>query len=105
MRGRDGAFSSRARRICCSLTHGALTPVDVVKTRLMTQVASEGVVLYKGAGDACVRILKEEGVGAFYKGIVPRVSYVAPLFGISATINTLTKRAFVQRKKSKLAQE
>jgi solute carrier family 25 S-adenosylmethionine transporter 26 len=43
----------------------ATTPLDVIKTRLMTQ-GSSGV--YKGVIDCALRIAREEGPRAFFKG-------------------------------------
>lgn len=50
------------------------TPVDVVKTRLMAQAggaASDGLPRYTGVLDAFMRIPKNEGLGALYKGFGP----------------------------------
>ena len=41
---------------------------------------------YKGIGDALVRISKEEGWRAFFKGASCRVLVIAPLFGIAQTV-------------------
>ncbi|GAB0498179.1 hypothetical protein MMPV_009520 [Pyropia vietnamensis] len=52
-------------------------PLDVVKTRLMTQIASSatgGTLRYRGVAHAAVTIAREEGVGAFARGLVPRVA-------------------------------
>ena len=64
-------------------------PMDVVKTRLMTQViknktvsvSGSSVVLkagngmkYRGVVQTLMTIAKEEGVGAFAKGIAPRIA-------------------------------
>jgi len=52
------------------------TPLDVVKTRLMTQSAGdEG--RYKGVVDTFRRILKEEGAAALFRGIGPRVMWIS----------------------------
>lgn len=53
-------------------------PFDVVKTRLQGSQAH----LYKSTGDCFVKILKEEGVAAFYKGMIPRLGRVVPGQGI-----------------------
>jgi hypothetical protein len=45
-------------------------PMDVVKTRLMTQ-SSTGQ--YKGLFDCLVTVAKDEGLTALFKGVVPRV--------------------------------
>ncbi|CAM9541992.1 unnamed protein product, partial [Chrysoparadoxa australica] len=50
------------------------TPLDVVKTRLMTQDAGT----YKGILDAIATISKQEGIGALYAaGMVPRATSIA----------------------------
>lgn len=58
-------------------------PMDVVKTRL--QVESSNVQDgYKGILDCLVRIFREEGMTAFWKGVGARVMWVAP--GTAITI-------------------
>ena len=50
------------------------THSDVVKTRLMNQAGSGGgggLGKYKGVFDCFVKIPRQEGFGAFYKGFVP----------------------------------
>lgn len=54
-----------------------LSSIDVVKTRLMTQIASPatgGTLRYRGVAHAAVTIAREEGAGAFARGLVPRVA-------------------------------
>lgn len=41
---------------------------------------------YKGVTDAFLRICKEEGWKAFYKGASCRILVIAPLFGIAQTV-------------------
>lgn len=70
------------------------TPLDVIKTRLMTQAgagpavprgataagggaAGGREVLYKGAWDCAVRIWKEEGPAVLLSGIKPRVAWIS----------------------------
>ncbi|KAL4223751.1 hypothetical protein ACF0H5_017217 [Mactra antiquata] len=50
----------------------ANTPVDVIKTRLQGLDAHK----YKGTIDCAIKIYKYEGLRAFYKGTVPRLSRV-----------------------------
>lgn len=59
---------------------GAVTPSDVIKTRL--QMAG-GKEKYKSMGNAFNIILKEEGITALYKGAVPRMGVIGILFGIT----------------------
>lgn len=50
------------------------TPFDVTKTRVMAQagkVSTKNEVMYKGVVDCFVRIAREEGATAFYKGFAP----------------------------------
>jgi len=51
----------------CSVTHGALTPVDVVKTRI--QLSPE--VYNKGMIDGFRQVIKSEGAGALLTGFGP----------------------------------
>lgn len=48
------------------------TPIDVVKTRMQGLEASR----YKGTLDCFIKIAKQEGLPAFYKGTVPRLGRV-----------------------------
>ncbi|ETI54919.1 hypothetical protein F441_02339 [Phytophthora nicotianae CJ01A1] len=55
------------------------TPMDVLKTRLMAQETVAGQELkYKGFFDAMKVISREEGVGALWKGLLPRLTRMAP---------------------------
>ncbi|KAG0072972.1 mitochondrial phosphate carrier protein [Linnemannia elongata] len=56
-----------AGAICCGVTHGALTPVDVVKTRIQL----EPTVYNKGMGAAFRQVVKAEGAGALMTGFGP----------------------------------
>ena len=51
--------------ICCSITHGALTPVDVVKTRIQLDPAKYN----KGLVGGFKQIIGEEGAGALLTGL------------------------------------
>ncbi|RSH81928.1 mitochondrial phosphate carrier protein [Apiotrichum porosum] len=53
----------------CAVTHGALTPVDVVKTRIQL----EPEVYNKGMGNAFKQIISTEGAGALLTGLGPTV--------------------------------
>ncbi|KAL3840106.1 hypothetical protein ACJIZ3_024697 [Penstemon smallii] len=73
--------------VCCGALAGAIsasltTPLDVVKTRLMTQARVVGVnkvtaAMYGGVSDMAKQILKEEGWIGFTRGMGPRVFYSA----------------------------
>nr|XP_055048532.1 mitochondrial glutamate carrier 1 [Misgurnus anguillicaudatus]XP_055048533.1 mitochondrial glutamate carrier 1 [Misgurnus anguillicaudatus]XP_055048534.1 mitochondrial glutamate carrier 1 [Misgurnus anguillicaudatus] len=61
----------------------AVTPMDVIKTRLQTMQKGEGEDSYRGVIDCIQRILKREGPAAFLKGATCRAFVIAPLFGIA----------------------
>lgn len=65
--------------VCGSLAGGVsaavTTPLDVVKTRLMTQGA--GVVKYKGIVHGLRTIAREEGPKALMSGVAPRVLWIS----------------------------
>jgi solute carrier family 25 2-oxodicarboxylate transporter 21 len=56
------------------------TPFDVVKTRVQSQVAAP--YKYNWTLPALSTIVREEGVGALYKGFVPKVLRLGPGGGI-----------------------
>jgi len=56
-----------AGAVCCSVTHGALTPVDVVKTRIQL----EPTVYNKGMISAFRQVVQTEGAGALLTGVGP----------------------------------
>ncbi|KAI1309967.1 hypothetical protein EDD11_003947 [Mortierella claussenii] len=69
----------------------AVTPADVIKTRL--QVASKpGEPVYRGISDCFQHIVKNEGVAALFKGVVPRSLIVAPMFAIALVVYELQQR-------------
>lgn len=61
----------------------AVTPLDVIKTRLQTLKKGEGEDSYRGIVDCTRRILNREGPSAFLKGATCRALVIAPLFGIA----------------------
>lgn len=65
-----------AGSVAGGLAAAVTTPLDVVKTRLMTQSASDAG-RYKGVVDALRRIAQEEGTAALFSGIGPRVMWIA----------------------------
>jgi hypothetical protein len=85
--GKDSTFAHLgASSIAGIATAITSTPADVVKTRLMSEAGwstpgnveqraafgvSQGYKPYTGMVDAAVRITREEGVAALYKGFVP----------------------------------
>ncbi|XP_070406698.1 mitochondrial glutamate carrier 1 isoform X1 [Nothobranchius furzeri] len=70
---------------CCagSVAAVAVTPLDVIKTRLQTLQKGEGEDTYRGILDCTRRIMRREGPSAFLKGATCRALVIAPLFGIA----------------------
>lgn len=64
----------------------AVTPLDVIKTRLQTLQKGEGEDSYRGILDCTRRIISREGPSAFLKGATCRALVIAPLFGIAQGI-------------------
>ncbi|EYE99007.1 putative mitochondrial phosphate carrier protein (Mir1) [Aspergillus ruber CBS 135680] len=56
-----------AGAVCCSVTHGALTPVDVVKTRIQL----DPVTYNKGMIGGFRQVVANEGAGALLTGFGP----------------------------------
>ena len=56
---------SAAGGICCSITHGALTPVDVVKTRIQL----DPIKYNSGLIGGFKTVIAEEGTGALLTGL------------------------------------
>jgi len=84
----SGARPHPAHSLVCGLfsgmvASGFVTPLDVIKTRLQVLKRAEGEPTYNGFLDAAAKIYKNEGIPAFFKGAIPRMIVVAPLFGIA----------------------
>lgn len=56
-----------AGALCCMITHGAMTPIDVVKTRIQL----EPTVYNKGMFGSFSQIIRNEGAGALLTGLGP----------------------------------
>ncbi|BDD57241.1 mitochondrial phosphate carrier protein [Monascus purpureus] len=56
-----------AGAVCCSITHGALTPVDVVKTRIQL----DPVTYNRGLFGGFKQVIANEGAGALLTGFGP----------------------------------
>jgi len=77
-RGRDlvlwenATLGSMAGAVAAAIT----TPLDVVKTRLMTQTNTAAADRYAGVGDALRRVYASEGPAALFSGIGPRMLWI-----------------------------
>jgi hypothetical protein len=71
-------------------------PLWVVKTRFMTQDAKDGDVRYRHTWDALIRIYREEGPRAFYRGMLPSlfgVAHVAVQFPLYERFKVLSRES------------
>ncbi|XP_033880705.1 mitochondrial glutamate carrier 1-like [Acipenser ruthenus] len=64
----------------------AVTPLDVIKTRLQTLRKGVGEDTYRGTVHCMRRIWQREGYSAFLKGAGCRALVIAPLFGIAQVV-------------------
>jgi hypothetical protein len=74
-----------------TIASSSVTPADVIKTRLQVKVP-EGQLPYKGVVDCFSRTVKSEGYAALFKGVVPRVMVISPLFGIALAVFEVQKK-------------
>lgn len=63
-----------------ALANAVITPLDVIRTRLIAQDNRKG---YNGTWHAAKTIVRSEGVRGLYRGIGPAMLQVAPLTGIN----------------------
>ena len=72
-----------------------MIPMDTVKTRLVIQgangAAAGASVAYTGVRNCFIRILREEGVGAFYRALPPRLGSVVPMIAIQFGVYEIIK--------------
>ena len=74
-----------------------MIPVDTIKTRIVTQAANPNIKIpYKGIADCFLRVLREEGIGAFYSSLTPRLVSVVPMIGIQFGVYELMKKTIVK---------
>ncbi|XP_061590920.1 mitochondrial glutamate carrier 1-like [Cololabis saira] len=64
----------------------AVSPCDVVKTRLQSLKKGANEETYNGVADCVRKILRKEGPRAFLKGASCRALVIAPLFGIAQVV-------------------
>jgi len=77
-------FGVGAALIACVATQ----PIDVVKTRIMTQAAGTGGgALYKGSWDCVSHMVTTEGPGVFLKGMAPRMACMGPFWALQFAVN------------------
>jgi len=89
--GQSLRFGVSAALIACIGTQ----PIDVVKTRIMTQAAGTGGgTVYTGAWHCFTNMVTTEGVGVFFRGMAPRFLYMGPLWAIQFAVNEQLSNQF-----------
>ena len=58
-----------------SLAEAFVMPALVVRTRMMVQGADSSLIAYRGFFDAVTTMFRDEGIGAFYKGVGLSVAF------------------------------
>jgi len=80
-KGKNGIVSQLAAGgVAGAIAAGMVTPSDVIKTRLQLVGGKER---YGNMTNAFHTIVREEGIGALFKGAFPRMVVVGPLFAIT----------------------
>lgn len=73
-----------------------MIPMDTIKTRLVIQTCGgNSPRAYKGVADCFYRVLREEGVGAFYRSLPPRLMAVVPMIAIQFGVYEGMKKRFL----------
>lgn len=77
-----------------------MIPMDTIKTRLVIQTSTSSstttAACYKGVTDCFLRIMREEGIGTFYRALPPRLFAVVPMIAIQFGIYEAMKTRFRQ---------
>ena len=67
-------------------------PIDVIKTRLQVSGANPEALNYRGPIDCLKQLLRHEGAGALFAGLVGRIAFVGPNFALFLPTYDLLKR-------------
>jgi len=78
--------SGAAAGACCFMI-----PMDTVKTRIVMQKGEEAP-LYSGIFDCLTKTINDEGIGALYRALPPRLMAVMPMIGIQFSVYEFMKR-------------
>lgn len=80
------------------LTGFLTTPLDLAKTRLMTQAGAAGAAQYSGVGDVLMKVARTEGVSGLFKGSAARTAWLIPFTAVYFGVHEASKRALRNRK-------
>ncbi|KAI5090396.1 calcium-binding mitochondrial carrier protein SCaMC-1, partial [Silurus meridionalis] len=93
----DGTVRTHERFMAGSLAGAtaqtAIYPMEVMKTRLTLRKTGQ----YSGMFDCARKILKKEGLKAFYKGYVPNILGIIPYAGIDLAVYETLKNTWLSR--------
>eukprot|EP01127_Copromyxa_protea_P011821 TRINITY_DN300_c0_g1_i4.p1 TRINITY_DN300_c0_g1~~TRINITY_DN300_c0_g1_i4.p1 ORF type:complete len:455 (-),score=85.79 TRINITY_DN300_c0_g1_i4:53-1417(-) len=81
------------------IAHAIVFPIEVVKMRLEATSVHEGG--YRGISDCVTRTLRNEGFGAFFRGVVPQMLATFPSSGITLGFYSAAKDEMERRKGTK----
>lgn len=82
-----------------------MIPMDTVKTRLVIQGVGGNAILYKGVRDCFYKVFREEGLGAFYVSLIPRLATVVPMMAIQFGAYEVIKKYFINERRENLRRE
>jgi solute carrier family 25 S-adenosylmethionine transporter 26 len=85
--------------IAGSFSAAITTPLDVVKTRLMTD-KTIATISFSNAFKAATNLAKTEGISGLFSGLGPRVVYVGPSCGLFFVVYEATKVHLAGKKQS-----
>ena len=60
------------------VTTAASMPVDIAKTRIQNMKMIDGKPEFKGAGDVLIKVIRNEGFFALWKGFTPYYARLGP---------------------------
>ncbi|XP_062836873.1 mitochondrial adenyl nucleotide antiporter SLC25A24 [Anolis carolinensis] len=93
----DGKIGTMQRFISGSLAGAtaqtSIYPMEVLKTRLAVGKTGQ----YSGMFDCAKKILRKEGVMAFYKGYIPNILGIIPYAGIDLAVYEALKKTWLEK--------
>ncbi|KAK5974065.1 Mitochondrial 2-oxoglutarate/malate carrier protein isoform 3 [Trichostrongylus colubriformis] len=93
----DGLLCHFCASMCSGLASTiASMPVDILKTRIQAMKIIDGIPEYSGPLDVCLKLLKKEGVFAFWKGFTPYFMRSGPLTMLTLMFLELHNRAYIE---------
>lgn len=72
----------------------ALSPIDLVKTRLQVQNINPNMFNFNNGLDCAIKVFKNEGICAFWDGVIARSAWLVPRYCIAISLFDSLKRKF-----------